>query len=403
MAGSTGRYVVVFSDDIHGDEAAIAHTLRSVASVTSIASTSDFSASALDAGQARAADATVFAELGVAVVAADPEQAVAMAAAAAGDRRVLAVEPERIFHAIPEGNHVDTDILALSGIAEAFADSPERTWGLLATGAATSPRSGRGISVAILDTGFNLGHPDFTDRAITTRSFVEGEPPQDGHGHGTHCVGTACGSANPPSAPRYGVASAADIMVGKVLSNQGSGTDSTILAGMSWAIANGCRVISMSLGADVRKVSMAYETVGLRALAAGTLIVAAAGNNASRASGDPGFVGVPANSPSIMAVAAVDSRLGIANFSARSTPVDGGQVDVAAPGVGVYSTWPMPKRYNTISGTSMATPHVAGIAALWSEATGATGSDLWSTVLRSVRSLDLSAEDVGTGLTQAPQ
>jgi subtilisin family serine protease len=103
-----------------------------------------------------------------------------------------------------------------------------------------------------------------------------------------------------------------------------------------------------------------------------------------------------------MAVGAIDSRLAIADFSARSNPVAGGQVDIAAPGVAVYSSWPMPTRYNTISGTSMATPHVAGLAALWSEATGATGPALWSAVAQAARRLQLQSVDVGVGLAQAP-
>ena len=183
----------------------------------------------------------------------------------------------------------------------------------------------------------------------------------------------------------------------------GRGTDTNIIAGIAWALTNGCRVISMSLGADIRTVSMAYETIGRRALARGALIVAAAGNNARRSIGNVGFVGVPANSPSIMAVAAVDSQMRIADFSARSSPVVGGQVDIAGPGVAVYSSWPMSRRYNTISGTSMATPHVSGIAALWSEATGATGAALRSGVIQAARRLQLPSVDVGAGLAQAPQ
>jgi subtilisin len=423
VAATTGRYVVVMSDEVHGDQAAVADALRSVAGVSSIASTSDFQASALDVSQARTADATVFAELGIAVMAADPGRMASISAAAAQDRRIVAIEPERILYAIIGDPTLSVDYLrgyrdavthlyeeATGGSGETaleaaarFADTSEFTWGLQATGVSASSRSGQGVSVAVLDTGFDLGHPDFAGRGITAQSFVPGEPPQDGHGHGTHCVGTSCGPARPSGSRRYGVAHNANIFVGKVLSNQGSGADSSILAGMSWAIANGCRVISMSLGADIRTVSQAYEAVGRRALNAGTLIVAAAGNNAKRSFGDPGFVGVPANSPSIMAVGAVDSELDIANFSARSNPVEGGQVDIAGPGVAVYSSWPMPKRYHTINGTSMATPHVAGIAALWSEATGATGAALWSAVVQAATRLSLPSVDVGAGLTQAPQ
>jgi subtilisin family serine protease len=158
----------------------------------------------------------------------------------------------------------------------------------------------------------------------------------------------------------------------------------------------------MSLGADVDEVSTVYETVGRRALAAGTLVIAAAGNNADREAGDPGFVGIPANSPSIMAVGAVDQALDVAPFSARSSGRLGGQVDVAGPGVDVYSSWPMPERYNTISGTSMATPHVAGIAALWAQRTGARGEALWGALVRGAARLPLPSDDAGAGLVQAP-
>lgn len=420
---TTGRYLVVMSDDVHGDEAAIKEILRSAAGVTNIASTSDFQASALDIEQTTTADATLFTELGIAVITIDPSRVVSMSTATTEDRRIIAIEPERILHAITQpqplpidylqgyrdavdhlyermakGGPVETDLEAVAQ----FIDTPALTWGLQATKVSTSSRSGQGISVAVLDTGLDLGHPDFADRDVTAQTFIRGEQPQDGHGHGTHCVGTACGPATPSGGRRYGIASRARIFVGKVLNNQGSGTDTNILAGMSWAIANSCRVISMSLGANIRTVSAAYEAAGRRAMAAGTLVVAAAGNNATRLTGNLGFVGVPANSPSIMAVGAVDSQLHIADFSARSNPVAGGQVDIAAPGVAVYSSWPMPTLYRMISGTSMATPHVAGIAALWSEATGATGAVLWAAVVQTAQRLDLPSVDVGAGLVQAP-
>jgi subtilisin family serine protease len=283
-----------------------------------------------------------------------------------------------------------------------FGDTDTLTWGLQATGVAESPETGAGVTVAVLDTGLDLGHPDFAGRDIEARSFVEGQTAQDVQGHGTHVIGTACGALAPATGRRYGVAHEARILVGKVLGDDGTGTDADILAGISWAIASGARVISMSLGADVREVSTAYETTGRRALAAGALVVAAAGNNARRGAGDPGFVGVPANSPSIMAVGAVDSTLAIADFSAASTTVEGGQVDIAGPGVGIYSSWPLPGGTNTISGTSMATPYVAGIAALWSQRTGATGHELWTQLVQAAQRLPLPANDVGSGLVRAP-
>lgn len=423
---TTGRFVVTFSDEVHGDQGAVTEALQSMAGVSSVASTLDYDSGAVDVDEADAADATVFAELGVAVVSADPTEAGALNELAATDARIVAVEPERILYAIDDippsssleyvrgyrdaAAHLYEQLAgANTGQAEAdvaaggYLDNASFTWGLQAIRAATSTRTGQGVPVAILDTGMDLAHPDFAGRSITPKSFVSGQTAQDGHGHGTHCVGTSCGSKSPSGSRRYGVATGAKIFVGKVLSNQGSGSDSGILAGMNWAIANGVRVISMSLGADVRQVSTAYETVGRRALAAGTLIVAAAGNNARRSLGNNGFVGMPANSPSIMAVAAIDANLRIADFSARSNPVQGGKVDIAGPGVACYSSWPMPTRYKTISGTSMATPHVAGVAALLSQATGARGAALWTKVIQAARALSLPSIDVGAGLAQAPQ
>jgi subtilisin family serine protease len=194
------------------------------------------------------------------------------------------------------------------------------------------------------------------------------------------------------------------MFIGKVLSDQGSGGDSGILAGINWAIVNKCSIISMSLGAPVQpgeQPSPVYEAVGERALAANTLIIAAAGNE-SRRPGTIAPVGRPANCRSIMAVAAVDKDLVVAPFSSDSVNSDGGSVDIAGPGVAVRSTWPMPQRYNTISGTSMATPHVSGIAALWLEAQRLTAALLWTKLTQSARRLDASSADVGSGLVQAP-
>ncbi len=284
-------------------------------------------------------------------------------------------------------------------------DESQTTWGLQATKVINSRFSGQAIKVAVLDTGFDLQHPDFLGRKITAQSFIAGEDAQDMNGHGTHCVGTSCGPQTPSTLPRYGVAYNAEIFVGKVLSNAGSGTDSQVLQGIEWAIANGCQIISMSLGSPTRpgdSYSRIYDAVAQRALRRGTLIVAAAGNESNRRARIIRPVGRPANCPSILAVAALDSQIKIGNFSTRGINPDGGQVDIAAPGVAIRSSWPMPIRYRTISGTSMATPHVAGIAALYAESTGLRGTDLWNRLTRSSRRLALPSVDVGAGLVQAP-
>jgi subtilisin family serine protease len=268
-----------------------------------------------------------------------------------------------------------------------------------------STRSGAGIKVAVLDTGMDLGHPDFAGRNFVTQTFV-GQPVQDLHSHGTHCIGTSCGPQAPAgNAPRYGIAFRAQIFVGKVLSNQGRGSDSGILAGINWAIANQCAVISMSLGAPTQvgqTYSKVFEQVALRALAAGALIVAAAGNDSSR----PGTVrpvSHPANCPSIIAVAAVDSNLKVASFSNAGLTRSGGQIDLAAPGVAVVSSLPRPRLYASWSGTSMATPHVAGLAALHAEANpGTRGGALGWLLLQAAQRMSLASRDVGAGLAQAP-
>lgn len=117
----------------------------------------------------------------------------------------------------------------------------------------------------------------------------------------------------------------------------------------------------------------------------------------------------PANSTSIMAVGTIDRHLRAANFSARSSTVagDGGKVDIAAPGVDVFSSWPAfpspPRLHHSISGTSMATPHIAGIAAQWCQASGHTGMAFWATILQHARSIAGDTRDIGSGLGKAPQ
>lgn len=413
-ARTTGRYVVAFTDA----EPDPARVLRSVAGLSTVADSRDFTEQALDMSESAGADATVFAELGVAVVTVSDEQLGVLQTSAEAEGTVLAVAPELVHRVLPVGGDyvrgyrdgvsdlqrrladgAATDTVAAETGAQ-FEDNEQATWGVQATRAGTSSRSGRGVKVAVLDTGMDSTHPDFAGRPVTARSFVDGETPQDGHGHGTHCIGTACGPKEPNGSRRYGVAHEADIFAGKVLGSDGSGTDAGILAGINWAVANGCAVISMSLGADVARPHPPYTIAGRRALARGSLIVAAAGNNADRP-GNPGFVGAPANSPSIAAVAAVDSRMQIARFSARSLPGRGGQVDLAGPGVDVYSSWPMPQRYRIISGTSMATPHASGVAALLAEVSGHRGLQLWATLTKESRRLLLPSVDVGSGLVQA--
>jgi subtilisin family serine protease len=288
------------------------------------------------------------------------------------------------------------------------------TWGLqatkVATEAATSPFTGRGIKLAILDTGFNFEHPDFQGGIDVSafQSFIAGETAADNHGHGTHTAGTAAGPRTRVSGgPGYGVANNAQLFIGKVLGNSGSGSSAQVMEGMRWAINQGCQVINMSLarriGLNESTYSAAYEEVAKHALQQGTLIVAASGNFSSR----PALtwpVCEPANSPSILAVAAIDEFDRMASFSCGSTfSTLGTEVNIAGPGVRVYSSYKQPQNYYTQNGTSMAAPHVAGVAALIAESRAdLRGDRLKETLLRTARRLPLPVQDVGAGLAQAP-
>lgn len=336
-----------------------------------------------------------FPRLGIAVVEAEAGQLEALSISCHERSRPMSFTPELTYYAISEPP------------GEGYADTEELTWGLQAIGIEAAQQAGltgTGVRVAVLDTGVESEHPDFESRTLVAESFIEGQGPGDAHGHGTHCIGTACGPWQAQSGPGYGVAPGAEIYSGKVLGDDGSGSDTSILAGIDWALENGCQVISMSLGADVPQVQPAYVAAGRRALESGSLIIAAAGNNAARSAGNNGFVGVPANSPHIMAVAAVDSDLQIADFSARSSAEEGGEVNLAAPGVQVHSAWPGAEGHRSISGTSMAAPHAAGIAALLCEHSGIRGEQLWAALTDQAAALEhLDPEDVGAGLARVPE
>jgi subtilisin family serine protease len=286
----------------------------------------------------------------------------------------------------------------------------EYTWGLQATGAHTSPFDGDGIKLAVLDTGFNFQHPDFEGGIDPSAfaSFIAGESAADAHGHGTHTAGTAAGPRTRTDGAGYGVAPKAHLYIGKVLGNSGTGSTAQILEGIRWAMQNGCQVVNMSLARRVALNetghSSAYETVAQHALEQGTLIIAAAGNFSAR----PALTWPtcePANSPSIMAVGAVDEFDRTASFScggSSATPA-AARIDIAGPGVRVYSSFKQPELYSTVNGTSMASPHVAGVAALYAQvSTNFRGTELWAQLARTARALPLPPDDVGFGLVRAP-
>ena len=268
------------------------------------------------------------------------------------------------------------------------------TWGLKATNVVhdrPSPWTGRGIRVALLDSGIDLAHPDLKAQIVSAESFVPGYSPQDTLGHGTHCAGTVAGSSD-PKGRRYGIACGAELYVARVLDEEGRTGVANVIAGMDWAVSRDCHVISMSIGTCDSAPSEAFEAAGRRALEAGCLVIAAAGNVRTR------VIVQPANAESIMAVGAVDNWLRIAYFCAGESARDSEPtVDIVAPGVNVYST-ALGQSYASRDGTSMATAHVAGIAALWAEAEGLRGRALWQRLLETAQPPPLTE----AGMVTAP-
>lgn len=257
--------------------------------------------------------------------------------------------------------------------AMVFDDEYADTWSISNINAKPvhdNGNTGAGIKVGIIDSGISTSHVDLP--TVGGKDFVENDDdPDDVYGHGTHVGGTVCATMNGIGA--VGVAPDCDLYSLRVLNDSGSGSTANILAAVNWAVENNLDIINLSLGRATNMGSIAEATFQA-AYDSGVLVVAAAGN-----SGNPRGKGsntiYPANYSSVIAVAATDSNNNRASFSST-----GNNVEIAAPGAGVHSTWndfdsyynPQPvcdnsdidMCYKDASGTSMASPQVAGVAAL---------------------------------------
>ena len=318
---------------------------------------------------------------------------------------------------------------------EATESSTTVAWGVKAVGADSSPFDGAGVIAAVLDTGIDAGHPAFSGVDVVQKDF-SGEGNGDQNGHGTHCAGTVFGRTT--DGTRIGVApGVTKALIGKVLGEEG-GSSEAIVSAIQWAVDSGANVISMSLGIDfpglverlVRQgfppalaTSRALEGYRLNVLlferlaslvqargafSEAAVIVAAAGNE-SRRDADPNFeiaVSPPAVSDGIISVAALGQGaqgLTVASFSNTGANVSG-------PGVAIVSA-KVGGGLRTLSGTSMATPHVAGLAVLWAQKIKSGGPlsalHLTSRLIGSATVDALKAGfdpfDVGAGLARAPQ
>ncbi|MFI7361278.1 S8 family serine peptidase [Streptomyces sp. NPDC050149] len=265
--------------------------------------------------------------------------------------------------------------------------------------------TGKGAKVAVLDTGIDVNHPDFAGLIDGTVSFVPGENVTDVNGHGTHVAGTIVGSGTASGGDNKGVAPGADLFVGKVLGGaEGYGQDSWVMAGMQWAAESGADVVNMSLGDSYPTDGSDPMSQTVDALSAqyGTLFVIAAGN------AGPETVSAPGAAASALTVAATDKEDRLASFSSTGPLAYSGGMkpDIAAPGVDI--TAPRSQEmtdggeglYRTLSGTSMATPHVVGAAAILAQQhPDWNGAQLKEHLMSTAKGLDegYSPYEVGTG------
>lgn len=262
----------------------------------------------------------------------------------------------------------------------------ENTWGIETVEADSTRFDGRGAIVGVLDTGIQANHSAFATTNLVAENFTEDASAADGNGHGTHCAGTIAGQN--VNTLRIGVAPGIEkLLSGKVLSDAGHGSTTALVKGIQWASMQGAHVISMSLGIDFpayvdelhkrrdmelkAAVSLALQAYAsnidmfaklgdslsaLSYIGQGSLLVAAAGNESKRPRYTIG-TSPPAAAASIVSVAAVDQKLNAADFSNTDA-------DLSAPGVQIKSAG-LDGGVTEMSGTSMAAPHVAGVAALW--------------------------------------
>ncbi|MFI5664212.1 S8 family serine peptidase [Streptomyces sp. NPDC051684] len=267
--------------------------------------------------------------------------------------------------------------------------------------------TGKGVKVAVLDTGYDTTHPDLASRVSESKSFIAGQEVADRNGHGTHVSSTVGGSGAASDGKEKGVAPDATLAVGKVLSDEGYGTESEIIAGMEWAAKDiKAKVVSMSLGSDTGSDGTDPMAQAVNTLSAetGALFVVAAGNAYG-----PGTIGSPGAADSALTVGAVDAGDERASFSSQGPRLgdDALKPDLSAPGVDILAARSSlvegSGSYTTMSGTSMATPHVAGVAALLAQAhPDWTAVQLKNALMSSSKRLDDSGYALGSGRVSVP-
>ncbi|MFF7096791.1 S8 family serine peptidase [Streptomyces rubradiris] len=314
-----------------------------------------------------------------------------------------------LWNAVTDGGRTASGIahVWLDGVREASLDKSVPQIG--APTAWKAGYTGKGVKVAVLDTGVDTRHADLKDQVIGSKNFTSAADATDRFGHGTHVASIVAGTGAKSGGKYKGVAPDAKLLNGKVLDDSGFGDDSGILAGMEWAAGQGADVINLSLGG--------YDTPGIDPLEAevnklsaekGVLFAIAAGNDG------PQSVGSPGSADAALTVGAVDDKDRLADFSSTGPRVGDGAVkpDVTAPGVDITAAaaadsvigkevGEKPEGYLTISGTSMATPHVAGAAAILKQQHPDWGyAELKGALTGSTKGGKYTAFEQGTGRIQ---
>lgn len=266
---------------------------------------------------------------------------------------------------------------------------------------------GRGIRVGVVDTGIDREHPDFAGRVLAGKSFVGGDF-QDDNGHGTHVAGILAGSGAASGGRYEGVAPEALLYVAKVLRADGSGLMSHVMAGVEWAVDQGAQVINLSLGGiGPCNGTDALSELCDAAVEQGVVVCVAAGNAGPGAA----TVGPPGCARQVITVGASTDRDEAAGFSSRGPTLDGRvKPDLVFPGVGIVSCrargtsmgTPVGEHYTTASGTSMATPHASGTAALLLEAAPSlTPAQVKALLQQTAVNLGLDPNTQGSGRADA--
>ncbi|MPZ26148.1 MAG: S8 family serine peptidase [Micromonosporaceae bacterium] len=272
--------------------------------------------------------------------------------------------------------------------------------------------TGQGVTVAVLDTGIDTGHPDLAGQVAAVENFTDEPDATDTHGHGTHVASTIAGTGAASDGARTGVAPGAELLSGKVCNTDGECQTSWIMAGMEWA-AERADVVNMSLGSGSPSDGSDPLSQLVNELSAetGTLFVTSAGNLGNR-DFDLRVVGAPGAADAALAVGAVDKSDRMADFSSRGPRVGDHAVkpEITAPGVGIVAARaegtsagsPVDDDYTSLNGTSMASPHVAGAAALLAQATGLAGGELKDALVSTTADGGFRWYAQGTGRVDVP-